>query len=57
MNHIIKISFSLTDDEYKFLKTLAKKDEVTTHEEMKLLARLQLREEMELEEARERGEQ
>lgn len=57
MYHALRIRLILNDEEYKFLKALAKKDEVTTHKEMELLSMLQLREEMDLEEARKRGEQ
>ena len=49
INRNIKVT--LRDHEYEFLKWLAKRDDVTVGEEMKLLFNLQLSEEMELYEA------
>lgn len=49
INRNIKVT--LRDREYEFLKWLAKRDDVTVGEEMKLLFNLQLSEEMELYEA------
>jgi hypothetical protein len=48
---------TITDDEHKFLKKLAKHDGLTVKEEVQCLLSLQIREEMELEEERARGEQ
>ncbi len=42
------IKVALHDEEYDFLKWLAKRDGVTVGEEMKMLFNLQLSEEMEL---------
>ena len=42
------IKVTLHDNEYEFLKWLAKRDNVTVAEEMKLLFNLQLSEEMAL---------
>ena len=42
------IKVTLHDEEYDFLKWLAKRDGVTVGEEMKILFNLQLSEEMEL---------
>ena len=38
----------LTDEEYNFIKWLAKRDKVTIGKELQILFNLQLREEMEL---------
>jgi len=54
------IKVTLHDEEYDFLKRLAKRDNVTVGEEMKMLFNLQLSEEMDLyleEMQQERGEQ
>lgn len=54
------IKVTLHDEEYDFLKWLAKRDNVTVVEEMKMLFNLQLSEEMDLyleEMQQERGEQ
>ncbi len=54
------IKVTLHDEEYDFLKWLAKRDNVTVGEEMKMLFNLQLSEEMDLyleEMQQERGEQ
>lgn len=48
---------AITDEEYEFLKKLAKHDGLTVKEEVQCLLSLQIREEMELEEERARGEQ
>lgn len=45
------IKVTLHDNEYEFLKWLAKRDNVTVGEEMRLLFNLQLSEEMTLYEA------
>lgn len=41
---------SVTDEQYAFLKKLAKYDNVSVHTEIQQLLNLQIREEMELEE-------
>lgn len=54
------IKVTLHDEEYDFLKWLAKRDGVTVSEEMKMLFNLQLSEEMDLyfeEMQQERGKQ
>ena len=54
------IKVTLHDNEYDFLKWLAKRDGVTVSEEMKMLFNLQLSEEMDLyfeEMQQERGKQ
>lgn len=54
------IKVTLHDEEYDFLKWLAKRDNITVGEEMKMLFNLQLSEEMDLyleEMQQERGEQ
>lgn len=54
------IKVTLHDEEYDFLKWLAKRDNVTVGEEMKMLFNLQLSEEMDLyleEMQQERGKQ
>ena len=55
VNRNIKVT--LHDNEYEFLKWLAKRDRVTVGEEMKLLFNLQLSEEMDLYEAEYAAEQ
>jgi len=49
----LSIEVSLDSKEWSFLKKLAKKDGFTPEEELVLLAKLQLREEIELDEERE----
>lgn len=53
----ITVDITLDAKEYKALKVLAHNDHMSIEEEARILFRLQLREEMELEEAKERGEQ
>ena len=49
----LSIEVSLDTKEWSFLKKLAKKDGFTPEEELTLLAKLQLREEIDLDEERE----
>ena len=49
----LSIEVSLDAKEWSFLKKLAKKDGFTPEEELTLLAKLQLREEIDLDEERE----
>ena len=48
---------SITDEEYEFLKKMAKNDGTTVRQEVQWLLSLQIREEMELEENILKGEQ
>ena len=51
-----KLSISLSDEEIKAVKKLAKADGLKMEEELRVLLRLQIREEIELQEAQKRGE-
>lgn len=53
----VKITVALTEKEYKFIELLANMDGFTVKQELETLARLQVREEMELKEAELKGEQ
>ena len=53
----VKITVALTEREYKFIEALANMDGFTVKQELETLARLQVREEMELKEAELKGEQ
>ena len=48
---------SITDEEYEFLKKMAKNDGTTVRQEVQWLLSLQIREEMDLEENILKGEQ
>lgn len=51
-----RINVKLTEEEYDFLKWLAKRDSVTVSKEMQMLFYLQLSEEMELYEEESKGD-
>lgn len=55
MAHLFRVSIS--DEDYEFLKKLAKYDNVSVHAEAEQLLSLQIREEKELQEQIQRGEQ
>ena len=55
MAHLFRVSIS--DEDFEFLKKLAKYDNVSVHTEAEQLLRLQISEEMELQEQIQRGEQ
>ena len=55
MAHLFRVS--ICDEDFEFLKKLAKYDNVSVHTEAEQLLRLQISEEMELQEQIQRGEQ